>query len=169
MAGVRHEVSSTVPVGDVISTIPQAFTKVPRSKPVILVVSAGPGLPNFVGMQVPQAQNEATSSGYTINPVAMAKGSQPANTIVSQTPAPNTPISPGEVVTVYFSPGPPAVQVPNVQGMPLPQAIQALERAGFQVSVHHEGPGNTVGSYSPTNPQPKGSVITVNVGFLSGF
>jgi eukaryotic-like serine/threonine-protein kinase len=122
-----------------------------------------------VGMQVSDAENAAASGGYTINPVQNAKGSLPANTITRQSPPPNTPITPGEVVIVYYSPGPPLVAVPNVQGMQLAQAIQTLEHAGLQVSVTHEGPGNTVGNYDPTTPQPKGSVITVYVGFFSGL
>jgi eukaryotic-like serine/threonine-protein kinase len=166
---VRRAASSTVLPGDVISTVPRAYTKCPKSRPVILVVSAGPPLPNFVGMQVSDAENAAASGGYTINPVQNAKGSLPANTITRQSPPPNTPITPGEVVIVYYSPGPPLVAVPNVQGMQLAQAIQTLEHAGLQVSVTHEGPGNTVGNYDPTTPQPKGSVITVYVGFFSGL
>jgi serine/threonine-protein kinase len=136
---------------------------------VRVIVSQGPGLPNFVGMQVADAQAQASAGGYTINAVANAKGSQPANTIVNQSPRPNTPITPGEVVTVYYSPGPPAVPVPDVTGMPLAQAIQTLQNAGFQVSVNHAGPGDTVGSYSPSGDQPKGTVITVNVGIFSGM
>lgn len=166
---VTKAVSSTVPVGDVISTTPHAYATWPQTKPIGLSVSQGPGLPNFVGQQVSAAQAAASSGGYTINPVADPKGSQPANTITSQSPPANTPIAPGEVVTVHYSPGPPAVAVPDVQGMSLHDAIKALQRAGFTWTIHQEGPGDQVGSYSPTDPQPKGSVITVNVGFFSGL
>jgi serine/threonine-protein kinase len=165
----KPEVSSSVPAGAVIGTIPRAYAKIPKSTPVRVIVSQGPGLPNFVGMQVADAQAQASAGGYTINAVANAKGSQPANTIVNQSPRPNTPITPSEVVTVYYSPGPPAVPVPDVTGMPLAQAIQTLQNAGFQVSVNHAGPGDTVGSYSPSGDQPKGTVITVNVGIFSGM
>jgi serine/threonine protein kinase/beta-lactam-binding protein with PASTA domain len=166
---ITHAVSSSVPVGDVISTTPRAYSKCPESRRVGLTVSAGPGLPNFVGQQVSAAQTAAQAGGYTINQVTDAKGSDPANTIVRQSPLPNTPITQGEVVTVYVSPGPPGVPVPNVDGMQLPQAIQELERAGFSVSVSRQGPGNTVGNYSPQGTQPKGSTITLDVGFLSGL
>ncbi len=166
---ITHAVSSSVPVGDVISTTPRAYSKCPESRRVGLTVSAGPGLPNFVGQQVSAAQTAAQAGGYTINQVTDAKGTDPANTIVRQSPLPNTPITQGEVVTVYVSPGPPGVPVPNVDGMQLPQAIQSLERAGFSVTVSRQGPGNTVGNYSPQGTQPKGSTITLDVGFLSGL
>lgn len=165
---VRQAVSSSVTAGYVIGTVPRAYTKCPRHQPVTLVESAGPGLPNFVGMLVPDATAQATSGGYTINAVADQKGSQPANTIVRQSPPPNTPITAGEVVTVYYSPGPPGVPVPDVKGMDVNQATQVLTQAGFQVSVNQQGPGNKVGSYSPTGTAPKGSTITLNVGWFAG-
>jgi beta-lactam-binding protein with PASTA domain len=165
----KLETSSSVPAGSVIGTIPAAYTKIPQSKPVTLIVSQGPGLPNFVSTQVAAAQAAASAGGYHINAVANAKGSAPANTITSQSPLPNTPITPGEVVTVHFSPGPPAIPVPNVQGMPEAQAITTLQQAGFQVAVTHAGPGDAVGKYAPAGNQPKGTVITIFVGILSGF
>jgi len=119
----KPAVSSSVPAGAVIGTIPRAYTRIPQNHPVRLIVSEGPGLPNFVGMQVADAQNAASAGGYQINAVPNAKGSEPANTITSQSPPPDTPIKPGEVVTVHFSPGPPTIPVPNVQGMPVAQAI----------------------------------------------
>jgi serine/threonine-protein kinase len=165
----KQETSSTVPAGNVIGTIPSAYSNIPQSQPVRLIVSAGPPLPNFVGMQVTAAQTAASAGGYTINPIPDAKGSQPANTITSQSPAPGTPITPAEVVIVHFSPGPPTVPVPNVQGMPVAQAIATLHQAGFRIAVNHSGPGGTVGNYSPQGNQPKGTVITLTIGIFSGL
>ena len=168
--GPNHPaVSSSVPAGNVIGTIPRAYTKIPKNRPVSLIVSEGPGLPNFVGMQVADAQAAASAGGYQINAVANAKGDQPANTITSQSPRPDTPIKSGEVVTVHFSPGPPVVTVPDVRGMPLTQAIITLREAGFGVAVNHAGPGETVGNYDPQGDQPQGTVITLTVGVFSGL
>ena len=166
---VKRAASSTVPTGNVITTTPPAYTSWPANKPVGLTISAGQPLPNFVGSQVSQAQQAASQGGYTINPVPDAQSTQPPNTITSQSPAPNTPISPGEVVTVHFSQGPQDVPVPNVQGMSLRQAVRTLERAGFQVNVQQQGPGNTVGKYDPTGTAPQGSTITIFVGWFSGL
>ena len=165
----KPEVSSSVPAGAVIGTIPRAYAKIPQTTPVRIIVSQGPGLPTFVGMQVTDAQAAASAGGYTINAVANAKGSEPANTIVSQNPRPNTPITPGEVVTVHYSPGPPTAPVPDVTGMPVSQAIAILHQAGFRIAVNHAGPGGTVGSYSPSGDQPKGTVITLTIGVFSGM
>jgi len=165
----KPAVSSTVPAGSVIGTVPRAYTMIPQNRPVRLIVSEGPGLPNFVGAQVADAEAAASAGGYQINAVANAKGEEPANTITSQSPPPNTPITPGEVVTVHFSPGPPLATVPNVQGMPVAQAIEILRQAGFQVAVSHSGPGDTVGNYDPQGDQPQGTVITLTIGIFSGL
>jgi eukaryotic-like serine/threonine-protein kinase len=164
---VSNGTSSSVPVGDVISTNPPAYTNWPQDKPVGLTVSVGPGLPSFVGQPVQAALSAAQSGGYTIQQV-QTKSNQPAGIVLSQSPQANTPIRPGEVVTVRVSQGPPMVNVPNVQGLPVNQAIKELQQAGFQVSVVQGILGNKVISYNPTGPQPKGSTITLHVGLFSG-
>jgi eukaryotic-like serine/threonine-protein kinase len=163
---ISKTVSSSVPVGDVISTTPAAYTNWPQDKPVGLTISEGPGLASFVGQPVQTALSTAAAGGFTINQV-QAKSNQPVGTVLSQSPRANTPIRPGEVVTVRVSQGPPLVPVPNVQGMSADDAIKALEQAGFQVSVNN-GLGNRVFSYSPTTPEPKGTTITINVGLFAG-
>jgi beta-lactam-binding protein with PASTA domain len=165
---VHRTVSGTVQIGYVITTYPAAYTKWPQDQPVRLTVSLGPGLPDFVGQTVQFAQAAAAQGGYRIDPVP-AKSNAPANAIIRQSPRANTPVRPGEVVTVRVSQGPPRVNVPDVKGLPLPQAVQAIQQAGFKVNVNQEGPGNKVGSYSPTGSAPKGSTITLNAGIFSFF
>lgn len=160
---VLQATSSSVAVGNVISTTPTAYTSWPQDKPVILTISEGPGLANFVGQPVQAAISAAQAGGFTINQVP-AKSDQPAGTVISQSPGANTPITPGEVVTVRVSQGPPAVPVPDVQGFPLDQAIKTLQQAGFQVEVNQGIIGDRVTSYSPTGTQPKGTTITLQVG-----
>jgi eukaryotic-like serine/threonine-protein kinase len=162
-------VSGTVPAGDVISSNPQAYTTWPQTRPVGLTISEGPGLPDFVGQSFPFAQAAAQTGGYRVQQVLDRKSKAPAGQITSQSPMPNTPIKPGEVVTVRVSQGPPTVAVPDVKGLPVQQAVQELQQAGFQVKVNEEGFGDKVGSYSPTSPQRKGTTITVNVGIFSFF
>ena len=166
------ETSSTVPAGVVIATTPVASTAWPKFKPVGIVVSAGPPLPPFVGMDFNSAQGAAQSVGVTLQEIPVTNSTEPANTIVKQSPEPGSPISSGEVVQVWVSSGPPMVQVPNVQGMTAKDATKALEAAGFQVQENDGliggGSNGTVQSYSPTGQAPQGSTITINVGLLSG-
>jgi beta-lactam-binding protein with PASTA domain len=170
-AGLRvatpvQQPSDTIQPGLVISTSPAGGTLWPNDKPVTVLVSAGPPLPDFVGAQLPAAQAAAAQGGYQINPVAATTNTQPAGTIVSQSPTAGTPIQPGEVVTVQVSAGPPTVSVPDVEGQSLQLATQELQQAGFQVSVVGGiGRGDHVQLFSPTGQAPKGSVITLTVGF----
>jgi eukaryotic-like serine/threonine-protein kinase len=99
----------------------------------------------------------------------VSNSAQPGNTIIRQSPAPGTPISSGEVVTVWVSQGPPGVTVPNVTGQNVNQAEQELTAAGFNVSVNQVGPGNQVVSYTPQGQQPQGTTITITVGLNFGF
>jgi beta-lactam-binding protein with PASTA domain len=161
--------STTIPAGTVISTDPVAGTLWPKSKPVGITESSGQPLPNFVGAQVSAAQAAAQAGGYQIDPVPDGKNSAAANTITRQSPAPNTSIRPGEVVTVYFSQGPPEVTVPDVQGMKAGDAVKALKAAGFNVAENKVGPGDRVISESPAGSQPQGTTITIIVGFSFGF
>ncbi len=157
------ETSTSIPAGVVIATSPVAYTQWPKDRPVHLVVSQGPPLPTFVGGPVSAAQTAAQAGGYSIQQQQLTSGTQPPGTVIKQEPLPGTPITPGEVVTVYVSPGPAPVSVPNVDNMSVHDAADALHHAGFQVAV--SGFGNTVNSYSPTGQAPQGSTITISLGF----
>ena len=168
-AGLKFRTSSgtsaSIPAGIVVSTQPAAYQRWPVDKPVDLVISAGPPLPNFVGQQLSVAQQAASAGGYSIDQVAATGSTQPPNTVVRQSPAAGTPISSQEVVTVWVSQGGPEVNIPDVQGMNANQASQVLTQAGFKVSEDDLGFGQRVTSYSPTGSAPEGSTITIVVGF----
>jgi eukaryotic-like serine/threonine-protein kinase len=166
---VTGAASSSVPAGEVISTTPASGTSWPQSKPVSLLVSQGPPLPNLVGDQVADAQAQAQSGNFQLQQVTATSSNEPQGTIVGQSPAAGTPITPGEVVTVNVSSGPPEVAVPDVQGLSEQQAMQELQAAGFAVQVTGGGVfgGNTVQSYSPTGQAPQGATITIDMGGFS--
>jgi eukaryotic-like serine/threonine-protein kinase len=163
---VTQQPSTTVPAGIVTETKPVAGQSWPKNSPVAITESAGQPLPNFVGSTVDAANAQAASGGYTINPVNAAKSSAPQGTIIRQSPSPGSAISEHEIVTLYVSPGPPAVQIPDVQGMEERKAYDVLKQAGFLVTVNKQGPGHLVISYSPVGEAPQGSTITINVGFF---
>jgi serine/threonine-protein kinase len=168
------QTSSTVPAGEVIATNPSAYQKWPVTKPVQLVVSSGQPLPNFVGQQIGDVEAQAAAEGLTVNPVADTTSPAPAGTVTSQQPAPNTPITPNEVVQVTVSTGQGSqggqgaaeVAVPDVTAMTQDQATATLQQAGFNVQVNQGLFGNKVTSYSPTGQAPQGSTITIDIGYL---
>jgi serine/threonine-protein kinase len=166
---VTQTTSQTIASGIVISTDPVAGVTWPQTSPVTITVSDGLPLPSYVGQQLQAAEAAATAAGYALDPVPDAKSTQPAGTITSQSLAPGSPITPNEVVTVHVSNGPPMVSVPNVEGLNVNQATAELTAAGFNVTVNTIGLGHKVVAYSPTGQAPKGSTITLNVGFIFGL
>jgi beta-lactam-binding protein with PASTA domain len=52
--------------------------------------------------------------------------------------------------------------------MSVEQATQLLQSAGFTVQVNKYGPLDKVFDFSPVGQAPRGSTITLDVGYLSG-
>jgi serine/threonine protein kinase/beta-lactam-binding protein with PASTA domain len=168
---VTNQASATVPTGNVISTSPSDGTNVKAHSSVSLVVSAGQAkktVPSVVGQQEQQAITAITGAGlnYTVKQVA---SSQPANTVVSQSPAGGAKVAPSTIVTLNVSEG--DTTIPNVIGMSQAAATQELQGKGFTVdpNVTASAPaGTTPGTVFSMSPAPgssvrSGSTITIQV------
>jgi serine/threonine-protein kinase len=165
---VVSQLSATIPAGIVISTSPGPGTSQPQPQPVKITVSSGPPLPDFVGQQQSAAEQWAQANGVSLNEQPDARSSQPQGTITRQSPAPSTAVTKGEVITVYISPGPPNVTVPNVDGEGVLRAYRQLRALGFQVTTQRAGPfGKNVFDYTPNGQAAKGSTITLYYGLPS--
>jgi len=162
---VKTVTSTTIAAGIVISTDPAAGTSWPQPKPVSIVLSAGPPLPNFVGQDKAVAEQWAGANGVKLNEVTASHSDQPVNIVVKQSEPPGSAFTNGEVITIQFSPGPPMVNVPSVVGLRVPKAVSILRRAGFVVQINQVGPFNVVFDYNPKGQAPKGSTITLTTGF----
>jgi beta-lactam-binding protein with PASTA domain len=160
---VKSEPSATIQDGIVISTNPGSGVSWPQTRPVTLVVSAGPPLPNLVGQQKAAAEQWAQANGVSLNEVAV-NSTQPAGTIIHQSPAPGGAFTHSQVITIDVSNGPQMVAVPSVDGMNVADAEQTLKQAGFQVNIIRTGPLDNVFTYSPNGQAPQGSTITLWVG-----
>jgi serine/threonine-protein kinase len=163
---VRHTPSSSIAAGVVISTHPAAGVSWPQPQPVTLVVSTGPPMPNFVGQDKGVAESWAAQNHVQLNEVAAKKSDKPAGMVVHQSVPPGAAFSENQVVTIVYSAGPPMVPIPNVDGKHVNEAVHILERLGFQVNVTGGfGFFKTVVDYNPKDQAPKGSVITLTLGF----
>ena len=160
------QTSPTIPQGEVISSDPPAGTSWPQTRPVKLTVSAGIGLPDFTGQPKQVAEQWLRQHQLQVQEQATNSTSQPQDNVIKQSPVANTPISQGEVITLYLSNGPPLVQIPSVTGMSVHHARRQLEALGFQVRILGFRHG-TVIVYNPTGHAPKGSTITLFAGFDS--
>ena len=165
LASTTTKVGSNSPVGTVTGTNPVAGTSWPQNKPVVIQVSSGPPLPNFVGENVQAAQQWAQQNGVTISTQPDNNSQQTSGTITGQQPAAGATFTQGETVTVTVSSGPQLVSVPSPIGLSVAQATQLLQQAGFQVKVNNYGPFGKVFDFSPVGQAPRGSTITLDVGF----
>jgi serine/threonine-protein kinase len=162
---VRHETSATIAAGVVLATRPAGGASWPQPDPVTLVVSAGPPLPNFVGQPKTTAEAWAAQNSVQLNEVAAHRSEAPAGTVIRQSLPPGHAFTPHQVITIVYSLGPPPVNIPNVDGMRVGKAVQVLTRLGFHVTVSGFGLFQTVVNYSPQGSAPRGSTITLQVGF----
>ncbi len=163
-ATIQQQTSPTVPLGEVISTDPPAGTSWPQTRPVGLTVSAGIGLPDFTGQPRQAAEQWLRQHQLQVQEQPTNSTTQPQDNVIKQSPAPSSTVTQGEVITLYFSNGPPLVQIPSVTGMSVHHARRQLEALGFQVRILGFRHG-TVLVYNPTGHAPRGSTITLFAGF----
>jgi serine/threonine-protein kinase len=159
------KVGSHQPVGTATGTSPPAGTTWPQTKTVTIMIAAGPPLPNFTGMDIGAAQQLASQYKVNLQQEPDAGSQQPQGVITGQQPAAGATFQPGQSVVVRVSTGPQLVNVPSPIGMSMADATQLLQAAGFQVKVNRYFVGNKVFDFSPVGQAPRGSTITLDVGF----
>jgi eukaryotic-like serine/threonine-protein kinase len=156
-------------IGQVAGSTPAAGTSWPENKPVSVNVIEGLALPNLVGQNIDAVQQWAGSNQITLQPTTV-QSNQQQGTIVSQSPAPQTPVKQGATVSVSVSAGPPEVSIPDVQGMSCSDAQQALQQAGFTNVNVQQGwfQKNNAEGTNPSGQAPTDTQITLQCGF-GGF
>ena len=162
---IVQKVGSSAPIGTAIGTNPPAGTTWPQTKTVTILVASGPPLPSFTGMSFDAAQQLAGQYNVNLQQQPDGNSQQPAGVITGQEPAAGATFQPGQTVVVRVSTGPQLVTVPSPVGMTVDQATQLLQAAGFQVKVNRYFLGNKVFDFSPSGQAPRGSTITLDVGF----
>jgi len=159
-------VASDPQMGAVAGTTPAAGTSQPENQPVTVNVVAGLALPDLVGQNIDTIQGWAGQNHVSIQP-AQVDSNQPQGTIVAQSPAPTTPVQPGQTVSVSVSNGPPQIPIPDVQGQSCQDAQQALAQAGFTNVNVQQGwfQKNKAMSTDPSGQAPAGTQINLQCGW----
>ncbi|GAA1003959.1 serine/threonine protein kinase [Streptomyces sp. F-3] len=138
---VRHAHSDTVERGTVISTDPEAGTRIRVRGSVTLTVSDGPRIvkvPDLQGRPLDEARSLLKKAGLEPGMVtrefseSVARGS-----VIATRPAAGTERRAGSAIALVVSKGR-AVDVPDVTGKDLDQAKSALEGAGLKVRIASE-------------------------------
>lgn len=141
----------------VISQDPKAGDKREKGTRVNLKVSQGAqeveiSVPDLTNKTVEQAKKELTANG-----LKYAEG-EPGNSdsiekdhVYKQDPAAGTKVAKDSVVTVYLSLGDGGIEVPDVVGKSLGEAVTTLNNAGFYVDENYE--------YRYDDKAPEGQVL----------
>jgi serine/threonine-protein kinase len=144
--------------GTVLATDPEAGKNVKKGDTVALVISSGPtaqtvAVPNVVGQSLTDAEAllQAANLGFKVQ---LVQSNQPANTVLSQSPAAHAKTKTGTVVTLTASNPGNTATVPNVTGDTPAQAGSALGAAGLQVGNTSQVCSNSIGNglVSGSNP-----------------
>jgi beta-lactam-binding protein with PASTA domain/predicted Ser/Thr protein kinase len=161
--------ASDVDQNDAIGTSPQAGTSVAHGSPVVLILSSGTALPNVVGDTLTAAQ--AALTGFTVVTKQEVSPTAAVGTVLSQSPAANTPVASNATVTLTVAEAPKTATVPDVVGYTKKGAASTLQAAGFNVVELPETVNNPseVGDVVRQRPQPqtthkKGSIVTIIIG-----
>ena len=112
-----NALSATVPIGQVIRTIPVAGSEVPESTVITLVVSAratNVTIPNVVSMQTSDAVTALINAQLAIGVLTYEASSQTIGTVIGQTPVAGTSATAGSVVNLSIANGPEMVAVPDL-------------------------------------------------------
>jgi len=130
-----REFSETVPEDRVIETRPTARTQIDIGQTVSLVVSRGPEqapVPDVVGLSEDEARARLLDAGFQAASRKQESATDEAGTVISTAPAADTMLRKGETVTLVVATEPAQVDVPDVRGETLNDALAALADAGLR-------------------------------------
>lgn len=166
--GLRHEVherraNSVYPANYIIDQAPSPKQIVKPNRKVYLTVNTAVTpqtvVPNVVNMSLRNAEIQLENHGLVVG-TRSYESSRFRNTILRQSVAPGDTVSRGTVVNLAVSDGLGSriVNVPDVEGMRLSEAQQAIIRAGLRVGEIRFEPSrehtpNTIIDYSPREEQ----------------
>jgi len=168
-----HGVPSSKEAGIVTAQDPPPGTKVTVGEKGRLNVSKGPqpvSVPSVIGQPIEQASSVLQAAGFQVSP-RYVENSEPANTVIDQTPAGGESAGKGTTVSITVSKGPKTSTVPDVSSTDLGSAEQTLRASGFRSTVVYQdvtdpSSDGIVLAQSPqggTQAAPK-TIVTLTVG-----
>ena len=170
--------TSDFPADTVMGTDPPAGTAVDPNSEVVLIVSGGPkasAVPDVSGKTYADAVTALKAAGFTKVQSGSHEASStvPSGSVTRTDPAANSSVPTDTVITIYLSSGPPSITVPNVKGLTLGAACDAIIPLGLQCSVKYKtdsDPANN-GRVTAQNPVAgtgvaANTVVTITVGQL---
>ena len=157
---ITEEESNTVPEGVIISQTPEHGVQVPENETVYLFVSGGPGdlvMPDVYGLSVVEAVVLIEDMELVIEEFIYEESEEVLPDIVlAQVPDAGETVVPGDVVNLIVSTEiiQTAAVMPEVDDMPLDQAVSMLTDSGFvNIFVYQEENDAEPGSVISQSPE----------------
>jgi beta-lactam-binding protein with PASTA domain len=133
--------------------------------PATAVVS----MPQFVGRSIEDARTIADAIGLELQPTGRVSD-QPISTVLEQHPNPGAPVAQGSVVSIVVATAAEQVVVPDLLGVPEPEALRLLSGAGLVPGARTETPAPLVdpGAVASQDPPagtrvPRGTPVTYSI------
>lgn len=148
--GVEERFDESAP-GTVILQEPSS-RRAPEGSAVTLVVSKGPKpvlVPNVVGKATEEAKAVLTEARFVVAVAEEYSDVVEKGKVIRQDPVSGAEIVPGSEVVLTVSKGPNRVMIPDVRGLTVEAATEAIEDVGLQVDVVGYRPGAKVRSQDP--------------------
>ncbi len=137
--------------------------------PLLTGALARVDVPTVDGKTKAEAQGALSKAGFTVTTESENHSEIPAGLVIRTDPAGGSSARKGSTVKLIVSAGPVTVQVPNVRGLPIEEAEQALTERGFEVlEVEEFHPTVKKGvvidqDRDPDAMFPQGTVVTLRV------
>ncbi|HSR51569.1 MAG TPA: PASTA domain-containing protein [Acidobacteriota bacterium] len=94
-----------------------------------------PRTPRLIGLNLEQSRRALAQGRFELGTVEYQPSQQADGTVIEQSPEPGSRLRPSQSVNLVLAGPREPVAVPRVEGMAYPDAVQALERAGFKVGT----------------------------------
>ncbi len=125
----------------------------------------------YTGIVESRAVDLILGDGFEPNVRRLANGEQPAGIVFEQSPVEGTGLAKGGIVTILVSTGKRSVDVPDVVGKQLTDAVATLTRAGLNarsVGVPSDKPSGTVTAQDPRAGTSLVEGATIRINYSTG-
>jgi serine/threonine-protein kinase len=151
---VSRRFDEVAPVDQVVALGPAAAeaTELPRGTAIALAVSDGPPpreVPDLVGLDVEEAVAALDELGLVADQQREASRDAPEGAVLRSEPGVGAMVEKGGTVVLIVSSGLPRVEVPDVEGLDVRDATEAIEEAGLVVGGVEGPPNRDVVSTDP--------------------
>jgi len=140
-------------------------TEYPTGTVVDLVVSAGPApraVPALVGLTRADAERALQPLGLSLGVAEEFSETVSEGQIISISPAAGTEVPRGSTVTVTVSLGLPLIQIPDLAGRPVLEAVDELSALGFTVRIEGAAEADVLGTRPQAGSQARlGASVTI--------